>query len=172
MPKKWDDMTPAERRVALAKDVIKQIHAKKIEVRAGWGFVAPKYDAWGSFYDLPNDIEHEEVISKDDVNVMKKDCYVCAMGALFLSRVDKFNKITWGDLNCKKPDHDSIVKALRGSFSRRQLVMIENAFERYDGDGCEFGDALDDEDDRLLAIMQNIVDHDGTFEPKVAYVVS
>ena len=62
-------------------------------------------------------------------------------------------------------------------FTRNQLALIENAFETGRGvykyqagevaaeKAFLFGSKFVDEDKRMIAIMQNIIDNKGTFKP-------
>ena len=63
--------------------------------------------------------------------------------------------------------HDTTM-ALKDAFSETELELIERAFER---NYSYFSWGPDNDADRLLAIMQNIVDHNGKFKPSVEYVV-
>jgi len=120
-----------------------------------------------------------------------ESCNVCALGGLFMSCTLYNNKTkldalgSFGEasdlgdfIDRKKP----ISNGLDKFFSRSQLELIEQAFEGgdgYFGVGCYTHDACDDDvrryytyadkypkdDDRMIAIMNNIVKNNGTFVP-------
>jgi hypothetical protein len=149
-------------RVAVAKDVIKWIRAGKMTARTG------DYISLGSSK------------SKPSLSSIASNCTVCAMGAVLLSAFNKFDgdgfaRIIeqWG------AREDDIVFQLGGLFSESQLRLMEAAFEGYGDDEsatwkfCQSleGDDENDDNDRLMAIMQNVVDHGGVFRPEVQYEI-
>lgn len=174
-------MTKAEARVAIAKDVIKQIKAKK--------FVAEKgtYVRIDSMFD--DDVREEVLKDASDVrdivcNPKAGVCTVCAMGSLFLSTARLFDNLPIpkeeaydGDLlsGLPKPYVEGENSAapegyqkspLKRYFSKLQLSLIEAAFEGWptkDGQYIELNSIHDE--DRLLEIMKNIVSNDGKFVP-------
>lgn len=173
-------MTPSQKRVAIAKDVIKHLRSEKInttfdhrKIYAGNGYLA---------------IPIEEAPRKNDVgrqwqSVLRgvETCSVCAKGAVFVATMLRFN-------NCKvdRPlagedrngqiGSSEMTRHLRGYFSKQQLDLIESAYEacavndtRAEDDavafGQQFASTLADRSDRLIAIMQNIIKNNGTFKP-------
>jgi hypothetical protein len=148
--KKFADMTRAERRVAIAKDVIEWVTAEKLDVLRGCYFGGQRPD-W-----LPERSSRE--FPKSVAQRIVNDCFVCALGSLFLVKVMNHGHVTSDVVTFNRGEPElsrlSIYEALEDCFSRWQLVDIEDAFE--DGDE-EDGD----EEDRLLEIMQSIVDHKG-----------
>ena len=96
-------MTKAEMRVEIAKDVIKQIHAEWY-----WGQIGV-------------------YVSGDPRPVstaIKGKCSVCAIGAMFLSRFRLFNK--QDDDTCSDHMKDRLLE----HFTGHQLALVEGAFER------------------------------------------
>jgi hypothetical protein len=163
--KSYDDMTQAERRVAIAKEVIANIHASRLNVRSRYGYVVPNSDL------LPNGLE--SVAGGTDKAIAEKykqTCTVCARGAMMLCKVAKFNNYAWNIYGCV--DSWDTFEALADAFTEDELWDIEQAFEQVEKnyDHTPWMD-IDDDTDRLLAIMQNIVDHKGTFQPDVAYKI-
>lgn len=159
-------MTRAERRVAIATDVIKAINAKRFgKIAAGVGYVRKLKDPY--FDGVPHTIDQE--VASD----LMPRCTVCARGAMMLCRISKYNGIEI--VTDYSVDDRDTSKALKDAFSVDQLSEIEQAFEstpsEYSGvthAEC-FGASFEDDEDRLIAIMQNIIDHNGTFRPKVQY---
>lgn len=111
-------------------------------------------------------------------------CDVCAIGSALVSGIRLFNKAKFD--GCGADQYDAWNFAIR-FFEPVQVVLIERAFEQGDGglqsdddedlegwvkpsqpamDAAEdFGHGLVDDDLRLCAIFQNIIDNDGTFKP-------
>lgn len=155
-------MTPAEKRVALAQDVIMQLNAELIIAEQG------------TYLSL-----HEE-------NSLK--CDACALGSLFICSVTKPELALDIDVVVDMSDRESMQDHLGGIFDPAQLDMIETAFEmdsymKYpkgldvDDESAvtafndlinktiEFGRKHDDDKARLIAIMENVVANKGTFVP-------
>jgi len=185
---KWNELTRKERCVELAKDVIKHIGAGNLTVMRGQGYIEPKSqgdgdDDWGMDY---QNIKVDKPMTKDTIKLLQSHCTVCARGALLISRVDKFNTLTPLDLGFEKYDStfygvscSDTTDGLQGSFTDQELDDIETAFEFNSCYGkprktellAYFASCFKDDGDRLLAIMQNIVDHKGTFKPEVLYTI-
>lgn len=151
----YKKMTRAQRKVAIAKEVISNINIMKI--RAHHAYVSDSDS-------IPIQKTSQQVAEK-----AKKKCTVCARGAMLLCKVAKYNNydfLIFGE-GYMIGSHDTTM-ALKDAFSETELELIERAFERnysYSSWGP------DNDADRLLAIMQNIVDHNGKFKPSVEYVV-
>lgn len=108
-------------------------------------------------------------------------CNVCALGGLFMSCTllnnNTKNKDLFGEADdigtCIEENH-VFSNGLHKFFSKNQLILIEKSFEGSCGYfyGCEETDDqcqefylnYDDDDDRMIAIMQNIIDNNGTFK--------
>lgn len=162
----FDKKTKAQQRVIIAKDVILRISLGKIK---------PKTRV---FCRLPNIFKGEENYDlKSFVLSKTRSCEACAKGGLFMSFVGINNNFTrQGHYLSSCMDSDSM-KALSTIFSKKQLAMIETAFEKttsfgtsdtssYEDDKSEaFGAKYDSPKKRLKAIMQNIVKNKGTFKP-------
>lgn len=128
-------------------------------------------------------------------DVAKGECEVCALGTLLLAHLSRAEqKVYWRDLDGQKWN-DSGVMALRSravysrlaeAFDERQLLLIEAAFECWTYErtrvewashpsrvlgiaDCEatwrFGMEFGGDEDRLRAILHNIVRNGGTFDP-------
>jgi hypothetical protein len=189
--KRWNTsfnkLSEEDKRVAIAKDVIKQ-------VKVG------KYSAYtGTYVHINNELERNSSLQEhfDEIT-----CDVCALGGLFMSNVKFNNQCTIDTLKPRK------FLDLLKYFSAEQLFLIEIAFECWDEnkilnidsennlvdnslwDGIFVGFSTLDEitndldtirdkienaynfgikytlsDVRLIAIMQNIVKNKGEFIP-------
>lgn len=165
-----DSLSPAQARVVIAKDVLAATRAKKFIPTNG------TYCA----------------IGKIDVKVGKglrpalkkmKDCRVCALGAMFIAKVARFNDFTvsandisglpW-DSEDFETSRDAITDTLGRYFDSEQMTLIENAFESCgyyaDDDGSrsralKFCCQLKTAKERLTCIMRNIIINKGTFVP-------
>lgn len=162
-------LTKAQRRVAIAKDVLKWI--PKSNIRRG-SYIT------GS---LPSELtpKPKEQLQKY-IRDMTSRCSVCALGACMLSHVRLFDKLTVGEFGAIE---GNVVDAMRCDttavlsevFEREQLAMIECAFEGYDHScalnwkdarECEsFAANVSDSKDKLRMIMKNIIKNDGAFVP-------
>ncbi len=149
-----------ERRVVLAKDVLKHLKVK--------GLIT----AQKGIYLLFNK-EYADGQQADEV-IKKGGCEVCAIGALFVADVLIRDKIT---------AHDSIYlhnirKRLNHHFGKEQLDLIEAAFEvkymnlvNFGAIGIKaekainFGRKYTNSHNRMKAIMKNIIENKGTFIP-------
>ena len=150
----------AKLRVAVAKDVLKQLGENKIKPVRGM------FVEWEGGRDL--------VLGKELQPQMDKmgNCRVCNLGALFLSTVrldDKFIcASTWhaGEFD--------VIPRLRKLFDPRQLELLELAFER--GKGWASLRSVDAEGQaasrmfpraalktRIRSCMENIIKNGGTF---------
>lgn len=174
--------SPAEKRVLIAKDVIAQIKAKRFK---------PKSGVWVQPVDAKNtrDIELDDEFNEDasvrELFLEKKipACECCALGALFMSCTLYNNQTTVQDfvdeVRFDFEEHVEVGKFTNGLtrfFSRSQLKLIETAFEGGYGafrspsaktmaNLVRWEEKLPDDQKRLVAIMNNIIDNKGTFVP-------
>lgn len=147
------ELAPAARRVAIARDVIVQIERGEIKAKAGDYVSTYGYDDDGEMVDLPA-------------------CEACAIGSMFMCGLF--------DRGTEDVDHTSsrfMVEKLSqaAGFSEEQLRMMEAAFEGDQITGlldyevvnkcAVFGRGTRSDKERLIAIMQNVVDNEGTFIP-------
>ncbi len=173
----FKSMKKKQRAVAVAKDVLKQLRAKKIIAIRG-DYVAAEFaedeEALESKFDEDENIPLEEIT--------KIRCHCCAIGATMLSFSRLFNRMFVNSVCNIVPDRETLSQA----FSWRTIVLMESAFEGTDfccdaesargtdirisektmDAACEFG--LEDEADTMEAIMKNIIKNDGEFVPSKA----
>lgn len=154
--KKFNTMTRAQKRVAIARDVLKQIKLKT-KIRSG------------RYWDLPR---NQSVYGRSD---LRKPivCRCCAAGAAILSGIRLFNQVNV----CQQNGCDSdAVEVANKWFSRRQLALIERAFERLacplsdditvNGERAEkFNRGVKSNTERAVRIFKNIIANNGTFKP-------
>jgi hypothetical protein len=176
---KLNQLSDVQKRIAVCKDVIANIQAAQINVIKGRGYITG----------LDVKLEDSEAIQYM-LPLIKKKCEVCARGAMMISKIDKFNSCYFLNLNdidqCDTTDQLDF-------FDEEQLDLIETAFEltnmgayEYSGDyytpyhtqkraknqlAVQFGQDFKNPSDRLMAIMQNIIDHNGEFKPEVRYSI-
>jgi heat shock protein HspQ len=122
---KWNNyfngLSPEQKRVAIAEDVLLQMKTKKIVPHSGTYF---KIDDDG-------DIDSDSQISLQKL-LPRKTCQTCALGALFHSHIKYNNKVTFKDYY-NDPIGDLITSKLKDYFIHEQLSMIEYAFEGFHG---------------------------------------
>jgi len=187
--KEFEKLKPYQKRVAIAKDILEQIKAKRYIARAGSYIESAKLPGGG------------ETPIKKNFNKIK-ECHVCQIGAIILSTTKFRNKLIKDDVGGGLHTiTNNVYEILKDIFSPKQLLLIEEAYEspyctgdRYaykidekigldwdEEDACqdfydqflpENYDDLDEDkntamadEDRMIAIMRNIIKHRGTFKP-------
>jgi hypothetical protein len=178
----------AEKRVLIAKDVLAQIKAKRFAAAHGvWVDAANKPLSAAPGYihiAAPIDDKFSETDSVRELFIAGdiQRCRCCALGALFMSCTLYNNKTTVEDFVEEISwdfgeivDNGQFKNQLTSFFSRAQLKLIESVFESENG---VFDVGTDDRkrdlvdawshkfrqpEDRLVAIMQNIIRNKGTF---------
>lgn len=171
--KPWEEMTREERKVQIAKDVLARLDANKL---------IAKHDSWiKEKWDIKEfglETELQEIIKG-------KTCTACAVGALFVCKIDRVNSLKLSDLNVNY-DEQAFVSAadmeyyLDDCFSFEEIMLIESAFENgcgaYSGASRYFPTPriIDEEDvlnawfspeQRIRILMKNIIDNEGVFNP-------
>lgn len=175
-------LTAAEKRVRIAKDVIDALNTKRITANRG-GYILPSKGEGDLFENAALDTQVRDAFST------VKHCEVCALGGIFVAAVERFDRIKIKNLN--------YMPIMRGNtntvsdlnlhhfenylykfFSRKQLAMIEMAFE--DLHTLVDVPAISDEEEDaifkfsyrfktaknlMIAIMENIIKNKGTFKP-------
>lgn len=168
--------TKAEKRVAIAKDVIKQLELKKLVATPGTYFSISQRVA--------EKLKPTAQLQKELKKIPK--CEVCALGACFVSAVRKFNDLTVQEVELGKYNdelglytssdlgRDGTTDKLNEFFEPEQLNRIEQAFEGWDRSvyhNDEYGTVAfyakyPNATRRMKAIMQNIIRNKGEFIPK------
>lgn len=173
----WESSTIQERRVLVCKDVLAQLKARKYIARSGQWVETVGVKPLGE-----NGRSLQEIICNDELPT----CKCCALGGLMLSTVKYANNVIididynrhsmtfdtaltdWAD---HSPTSTSASTQLRKVFDARTLENIEALFEKgeglfgigYDVDIPDQWEDLDDED-RMIAIMENIIQNNGVFK--------
>lgn len=171
---KFKRMTPAQKRVAIAADVLSRLEVAMLIPHSG--------DLFGG--DLFRRVNSDDGDDSGQALINSIQCEACAKGALVCSWVGNFNKATVGDLECYDFDLEieSYPEELLKLFGRDQLDLIEAHFEgtvfEYSSDATATRvleiDAADRVGDycfesayegKLKKIMKNIIKNEGTFIP-------
>lgn len=170
--KQFKDLSLKGQKMRIVRDAIAQIKIGKIIPDQGTYFV---------LNDIPDYKDLKKELTKTD-----NTCDACAKGALFAACVINVNKVKVDD---GTNSNYFQVRKLKKWFSEGELDLIETAFEGaviYDSNNelytgeedcwgnpaytelgqraIEFGENYDNTEDRLLAILENILKH-GTFKP-------
>lgn len=118
-------LTAQEQRIAIAKDVILQLELGKFEASSG------------TYFEL---VAKSELYDGDDLQKVienrTESCSVCAIGAVFASKVRLGNNVLiedW-DINDKDLSMTScdLLEATENIFSEKQMRLMEFAFENSD----------------------------------------
>jgi hypothetical protein len=146
----------AAERVAIAKDALAWIEAGALIPTHGVYVVPTRYPKYGE----DNDKQLRDV----DLG----ECRVCAMGAILLAKAVRFDNLLAKNLSSGR------TKALLEHFEPNQLKLIEYTFEGWNDMAMPLGEAVGqaifrfclkhlDTKERLIAILNNIIEHNGTF---------
>lgn len=158
-----------EKRIAIAKDVIKQVRYLKI---------SPSY--YINMIPICHYIDRLEEKGKSyDSNAQKhlkelRKCEVCALGSMLLSHIKLFNSVEITDIFSDFECMDNHLNY----FTEKQLILIELAFmgvmvrfgptslsEKEFNHCLRWRHLIIDEKQRVIAIMKNIIKNDGEFIP-------
>lgn len=165
--KPFEDMTPAEKRVAIAQDLIAHVAAGKIRPTRGTYLSAPP-DYRGAEYAFRPDDKRQAC----EVLAAMRVCECCQIGGLLYATVLRANAVQVGQLVDEPGDamcEDGFGGYLREFFDEDQLYLMESTFEGWcrtsETAVSEFFNRHRDRQKRMVAICQNIIDHDGEFVP-------
>jgi len=188
--KKFEALTPSEKRVAIARDVLAQIHLKRLVPTAGVWLDAAHWRGLFTKNQVKKDAELRDILKGT------KQCEGCALGGMFMCAVERADKLKLSELesgvmynqeveNAKENgdtiDHitldDSAISEsdaftyLGRFFSRAQLDLIESCFElncgtSYTDVGDDFCPDEGDASERMRLVMENIVVNKGRFMPE------
>jgi hypothetical protein len=172
----FNKMSDAEKRVEVAKDTLARIAIKQM---VGFrGATIARMDSLKK--DYPGGLKN--TINTND----EFTCQVCARGAMFMSYVGRVNEVDFSTLTDETNDGDAPINTkLAEIFSFEQIALIETAFEggRYlfvtkklHGRNVDidqellakarlFRENYSIDTDRLVAICENIIENEGTFNP-------
>lgn len=171
--KKFEEMSLAQKRVAIAKDTLKWLKKGRIKPREG---VVMEYAG----------IENDQGKDMRDCLKIQDKCEVCERGGLLYSYVMIVNNFlmpeaatSWSGRRFLNGTASSegieVSNKLEEVFDRKQLMLIEHAFEnrfneRYltdqEQESCYiFYNKYKTERGRFVAILNNIIDNKGEFKP-------
>lgn len=161
MPRK----TRSEMRVLIAKDVLKLLRTDRVTIETGRYF-SPSLNRSYPFL--------VRGLPLDPIGPKLHDCSVCALGAMFISEVDRNNRLYVQDLNDRPISTLLILKRLLKYFSKTALASIESAFEgssrgaprmgKYEARFYQLRDRIPDDSLRLKVLMKNIIRNKGLFK--------
>lgn len=176
---KFKNATKAQKRVMIAKDVLGQIKTNRYLAESGT-WVEPNFSRNSRVSEICDSPETSIQDTFKDKTI--ESCTVCALGGLFMSCINLNNNTTLRDFDEEADDLGALIdgnrklsNSLNRIFTREQLILIEQYFEEgagyfYRDDDCDlldsFVDTYPDEQDRLKAIMENIIENKGTFKPE------
>lgn len=177
-PIDWNSLNPAEQRVEIARDVLKQIRCKKLVAERGsWVYLCDQY-AVVTASEIQNHVPLKQCLAKAPV------CHVCAIGSLFVGVVNRDETFLAQDLSLlqldtirsrSSPEFRQFFLILNRYFDFEQLQQMEAMFElrkamfelgnrTYVASAVRYGFAYADSEDRLCAIMKNIIRNKGEFK--------
>jgi len=168
--------------VKIAQDVLAQIRFNRYKATPGTYVQvdSPELNSW-----LRNDMSaYDETIAGSFKDFFKKNkkttCQVCALGAAFVSLVNIENKCSVYEIVTK--DYD-IWPRVEKYFGERNMTLMESAFECCVMDpnddesihhllqqAGEWGSRYDEPEQRLRAIMLNVIRNNGDFKLPKKYI--
>ncbi len=175
-------MNAAQKRVAIARDAVKQIRAKQFVMDTGtWCEFAP-----GLPEQFFKTVDAQAMFNGTaTIKIPQPVCRTCALGAALVSSVRLFDRFKFSNTDVKTKE---VTKQLGQFFSAKQMLLIETAYEQRSWDDrtrwCDLGlypnNVMTEQEnnvaqtfglnyrrdtDRALAIFQNIVRNNGEFKP-------
>lgn len=173
----FQKLSPAEKRVQIARDVLAQLASKRLIARGRTWLRQPEKDM---LLETKTALKNKDVELQTVLSGLKK-CEGCALGGMFMCAVERADNLKISQLinfdTVERNKEDLIVEGddafsyLGKFFSRNQLDLIESAFERGNGASSEtrsenFVYNIDDPSERMRLIMENIIANNGTFNYK------
>ncbi len=174
--------TKEEQRIEIVQDALKWIRSGHFRPKMGTIIDYPQLSLpTGNGGYLACDLQP---VINEFLGTENKTCKVCARGALFLTTVAKYNDFseklstivsTTGTMQSSYRGDNTIDGRLMKIFDSYQIALIECAFEQ----GCngsmllstdfqmarDFGYRHELDEDRLIAILLNMLQNNGIFKP-------
>jgi len=169
-----NEMTRPQRAVAVAKDVIAQIKARRYRVSSG------QYVKFGTIVEDSLSTYRGKSLRTALEEIDPRCCFVCAAGSAFVSAVRLFNEFDIvGFVSFDRRAESFLVRCI----GKRNILLTELAFERgapglmiHEEEKIKFSRAIYDwaalfgkrytkPEERLIAIMQNVIRNKGNFKP-------
>lgn len=179
--KPFSRLNKAEKRIAIAEDVLAQIKLGTILAQKGTYLQANANSNCSLSY---SKLKNQQLNSLMQTNQVEYTC--CGIGSLFVAKINKTNHLKFGEVGTNDLA-TSIHDKLKSIFTGNQLNLIEAAFETevindnnnelesYGEYGCyntklaekaiKFGEKYESDKDRLIGIMKNIIKNQGEFKP-------
>ncbi len=149
------EKTPKEKAVLIAQDVIKMLRIKRIYAQTG-DYFSSSLNKKG----VGKNNAREEFLGLFSNN---ESCSCCALGAVMLSCTLFANNETYSQFYREVGETSGYFEnGLHEIFSTEQLQLIERSFEGWWG-YYYYSTKYNDSNERLEAIMQNIIDNNGAF---------
>lgn len=153
----YQKATPAQRRVMIAKDALKQIETGQINPMSG-----TYINLWGDGH--VEEGKPLQPVLLDEASAISCDC--CAKGAMFISCVRLSNRYHGNPSGIDSDEINSLV-----NWPKQNYDEIEAAFEGFYGDKGQYSDWIPKweqkyptDRERLPAILKNIIRNKGTFK--------
>jgi hypothetical protein len=127
-------LSPAQKRVVVAKDVLAALNAKQLKARQSVYVESTlvRSDP-ASEYDMDEYYRQRNEADAADAQTMllegKAECTVCAIGSVFVCAVERMNKLSYLDFRTMD-QRDMRHYLADAGFSLEQLDLMECAFER------------------------------------------
>lgn len=155
-----------DKAVAVAKDVLARLDV--LHLQTGWYMTIGSSSSISFLGDL-----------REQVDLVQEECAVCQLGACLLSTARLFDQVPMSCFNSGRRallSESTIHDLLVGVFDRDTLDLMEAAFECQPLSWLEaspysithaihFGRRFVALEDRVRAIMENVIDNGGVFVP-------
>ena len=168
----FNKLKAADKRVAVAKDVLAQIKL---------GALVPEAGKWAELeFNERLEVEDEDSYSSEkerlltssasaqDAVVKAESCNACALGAVFVSAIRLGNKLTCGqaglDFDGTVFDLSHIENHLSKFFEPEQLALMEIAFEQGDGAFGVGDENVDEESEDEYTDVEYDIEPDATMK--------
>ncbi len=164
LDKPFEKLSRAEQRVAVARDVLLQLDERKLVARSqqylSLSYRQTPINGERFEFSEPHDLASQ--FAGDDPNrALGNQCNVCAIGAAFVSLARRRGSASFDDIQ-ELAESGQATYAM-DVFPDVMLGDMEYYFELYDNKRRMRHLSAEA---RLRAIMQNIIDNGGEFEPK------
>lgn len=175
---KWfNSLSKKEKRIEIIKDLKESIKSNRFITAHSYLEMTAEDTIFTENANL------QEIFTDKKVEV---HCHGCAIAGLLHSRVILGNEVLVNDIEYPQDNYDiegkDIRDFLKSIFTMKQMYLIEAAYEREHDildiaeegeefldlmiDSADFGAFYNNDDDRLIAICDNILQNDGKFDPK------
>jgi len=115
---KWKALTPAQRKVEIAKDAKAQVLASKYTVCSANGYIVPRdVKQYERLLSLVGRKSTKDPVTGYAVNQLASNCELCARGALLLSRIRQFNQLSYEDVGFSRGTRNKAFPVLSRSRS-------------------------------------------------------